>query len=367
MKTIAVVNQKGGVGKTTVSINLASALARSGKKTLLIDMDPQSHCAVGLAVPEDQIELTIYDVLISESRNEPIRLSEILWEITDNFELAPSSIDLAAFEQQTAGIAERENCLKSVLDKVKDRYDYVVIDCPPAVSLATFNALFASTDVVVPVETGYFSLHGLSKQLETLQVISNRTGRGLNVKVLASMYDIRTKMAREILGELRSLFSDKMFKTTVNFNTKIKEAASFGQPISEYDPSSKGQVDFHELAEEIVRNEVKEQRHGLVNSLASELEKISSSADELLESSKPAIPATSEKPAIKAVKSATEQGEELQLAIEVMEGAAHIAQGTKNNFHNLTCYRNTHYQGDWRFAPLNIAPATHHSMKLGFC
>jgi len=289
MKTIAVVNQKGGVGKTTVSINLASALAASGQKTLLVDMDSQSHCAVGLAVPEDQIELTIYDVLISESRTEPIRLSEIIWEINENFELAPSSLDLAAFEQQTTGIAEREKCLKSVLDKVSDRYDYVVIDCPPAVSLPTFNALFAATDVVVPVETGYFSLHGLSKQLETLQVISKRTGRGLNVKVLASMYDIRTKMAREILAELKKHFAKKMFKTIVNFNTKIKEAASLGQPVGEYDSASKGTSDFKSLAEEIMGDGAKLQRQDLVNSLADQLEAITTSADELLEQTKPVV------------------------------------------------------------------------------
>ncbi|GAG85145.1 unnamed protein product, partial [marine sediment metagenome] len=154
MRRIAVVNQKGGCGKTTVSINLASALAEAGQKTLLVDMDPQSHCAVGLAVPEEQIEQSIYDVLISNSRNEPIKLTEILWQIGDRLELAPASIDLSAFEQQMVGIVERECCLKAVLDEMKDEFDYVIIDCPPAVSLLTFSALRAATDVIVPVETG---------------------------------------------------------------------------------------------------------------------------------------------------------------------------------------------------------------------
>src|SRR3972149_4134743 len=129
MRTIAVVNQKGGCGKTTVSINLASALAQIGKKVLLVDMDPQSHCAVGLAVPEEQIEQSIYDVLISKSRNEPIRLTEIHWQINDGLELAPASIDLSAFEQQMAGIPERECCLKEAVDEVKNDYDYILIDC----------------------------------------------------------------------------------------------------------------------------------------------------------------------------------------------------------------------------------------------
>lgn len=167
MRTIAIVNQKGGCGKTTIAINLASTLAARGLRTLLVDMDSQSHCAVGLAVPEEQIEQSIYDILISHARGEPIKLSEILWQISEGFELAPSSIDLAAFDQQMVGMADRENSLKKVLATVNKEYDYAVIDCPPSVNLLTFNAIRAATDIVVPVEMGYFSLHGLSKQLET--------------------------------------------------------------------------------------------------------------------------------------------------------------------------------------------------------
>ena len=306
MRTIAVVNQKGGCGKTTVSINLASALAEKGKRTLLVDMDPQSHCAVGLAVPEEQIEQSIYDVLISNSRNEPIKLTEILWQISNGLELAPSSIDLSAFEQQMTGIPERESSLKSVLEKMKGEFDFAIIDCPPAVSLLTFNALMAATDVIVPVETGYFALHGLSKQLETLNILCERGNQQVNVKVLASMYDIRTKMAREILAELRNHFAEKMFKTIVNFNTKIKEAASFGQPITEYDPSSKGQADFRALAEEVISAEARPPQRAAVESLSEQLKAISSTAEELLqtanqpiktvETEKPKMPETPEMP-----------------------------------------------------------------------
>ena len=289
MRTIAIVNQKGGCGKTTISINLASALAEAGQKILLVDMDPQSHCAVGLAVPEQQIEQSIYDVLISRSRNEPIKLTEILWQITDKLELAPASIDLSAFEQQMAGIPERECCLRDAIEGVKNDYDYTIVDCPPAVGLLTFNALRAATDVIVPVETGYFALHGLSKQLETLSILCKRCSQHVEVRVLASMYDIRTKMAREILAELREHFSDKMYTTIVNFNTKIKEAASFGQPISEYDPASKGQKDFEMLAQEVIGSGVAEQRHEFVNSLADQLESISATADELIRAADPPI------------------------------------------------------------------------------
>ncbi len=291
MRTVAVVNQKGGCGKTTVAINLASALAELGKKVLLVDMDPQSHCAVGLAVPEEQIEQSIYDVLISRSRNEPLRLTEILWQIGENLELAPASIDLSAFEQQMVGIADRELCLKNVLDDVTEEYDFAVVDCPPAVGLLTFNALRAATDVLVPVETGYFALHGLSKQLDTLSILCKRCQQQVAVRVLASMYDIRTKMAREILAELRSHFSDRMFKTIINFNTRIKEAASFGQPINEYDPASKGQQDFRSLAQEVIGGEERLQAKSkrLVDSLADQLEAIGSSANELLKSANPAV------------------------------------------------------------------------------
>ena len=289
MRTIAVVNQKGGCGKTTVAINLASALAGEGQRVLLVDMDPQSHCAVGLAVPEEQIEQSIYDVLISKSRNEPMKLSEILWQISDRLELAPASIDLSAFEQQMAGIADRECCLKNILNDAKSDYDFAIIDCPPAVGLLTFNALRAATDVIVPVETGYFALHGLSKQLETLNILCRRCNQQVDVRVLASMYDIRTKMAREILAELRNHFGDKMFKTVVCFNTKIKEASSFGQPIGEYDSTSKGNKDFHSLAEEVLGSQARQQRHEYVNSLTSQLESISATADELLQTTKPPI------------------------------------------------------------------------------
>ena len=305
MRTIAVINQKGGCGKTTVSINLASALADEGKRTLLIDMDPQGHCAVGLAVPDEQIEQGIYDVLLSSRRGEPIKLTEVLWEISDNFELAPASIDLAAFEQQTNGMTDRENCLKDVLAAVAKDFDYVIVDCPPAVNLLTFNALRASTDVIVPVETGYFSLHGLSRQLDTLSILCKQCSQHINVMVLASMYDIRTKMGREILAELRKNFAGRMFWTVVNFNTKLKEAASLGQPICEYDPASRGHKDFQGLAQELIATDTlveqkkiavvvdkhepviqasiqAKERKEIIEELDNNLESISSSAQELL-------------------------------------------------------------------------------------
>jgi chromosome partitioning protein len=295
MRTIAIVNQKGGCGKTTVSINLASTLAKAGKKTLLVDMDSQGHCAVGLAIPEEQIEQSIYDVLISTADDRPMHIDEVLWEICEGLELAPASIDLAALEQQMAGVNGREDCLKKVLARLDGKYDFVVIDCPPAVGLLTLTALRAATDVIVPAETGYFSLHGLSRQLDTLSVLCRQCNQELNVKVLASMYDVRTKMAREILGELRKLFGERMFKTVVNFNTKLKEAASLGQPISEYDPISKGYKDFQALVSEIVGEEASGQTRAMVDSLSKQLDAISASAEQLLASVAPAASAEARK------------------------------------------------------------------------
>ena len=213
---------------------------------------------------------------------------------------------------------DRELCLKKVLDSIKNEYEFVVIDCPPAVGLLTFNALRAATDVIVPVETGYFSLHGLSKQLETLAILCQRCSHNVNVKVLASMYDIRTKMAREILGELRKHFGDKMFKTVVNFNTKLKEAASFGQPISEYDPASKGHKDFQELVKEIRNGQPEQQRRQIIESLSEKLESISATADELLARAKPKVapPDASRIKSIEPPKQRTQQMEPVGVRTE---------------------------------------------------
>lgn len=252
MRTIAIINQKGGCGKTTTSINLAACLARLGQKTLLVDMDPQGHCGVGLAVPEEQIERTIYDALIDENDGKVAKVSEVVWQIASDFDLAPSNIKLAGFEQVFAGRIGREDRLKVALDGVRANYQWAILDCPPSVGLLTFNALRACDEVIVPVETGFFSLHGLTKMMETLELMKERCSNEILVRVLPTLYDTRTKLAREVLSELRSKFRDYLMESTVNFNTKLKEAASFGQPITEYDPGSRGYKDFVNLARELM-------------------------------------------------------------------------------------------------------------------
>ena len=252
MRTIAIINQKGGCGKTTTSINLAACLARLGQKTLLVDMDPQGHCGVGLAVPEEQIERTIFDTLIQDVDGKPAKISEVVWQIASDFDLAPSNIKLSAFEQIFAGREGREDRLAKALATAGSTYQWCIVDCPPSVGLITFNALKACDEVVVPVETGYFSLHGLAKMMETLEVMKDRCGREILIRVLPTLYDTRTKLAREVLSELRAKFRDYLMESTVNFNTKLKEAASFGQPITEYDPGSRGYKDFVNLARELM-------------------------------------------------------------------------------------------------------------------
>ena len=255
MRTIAIINQKGGCGKTTTAINLSACLARLGHKTLLVDMDPQGHCATGLAVPEDQVEKTIFDCLLGPADSdgdEPTRIDQTTWQIATGFDLSPSNIRLAGFEQVYAGRTGRESRLAEALDAVQDRYAWCIVDCPPGVGLLTFNALVACDEVIIPVETGYFSLHGLSKMLETLEDLRDKIGKDIIVRVLPTLYDTRTKLAREVLAELRGKFRDVLTKSTVNFNTKLKEAASFGQPITEYDPGSRGYKDFANLARELM-------------------------------------------------------------------------------------------------------------------
>ena len=253
MRIIAVANQKGGCGKTTIVINLAACLAREGQRVLALDLDPQGHCALGLAVPEEQIELSIANVLEKTHDGGEPDLSRATWQISSNFDLVPSRTDLARMEQKFAGVENRREYLRRILDTVCDRYDVVLIDTPPNIGFLTESAIHAATDIIVPVDTGYFSLQGLSKQLDTIRELRADEERPVTVRVLANLYDVRTKLGREILAELRKRHADAMLTSFINFNTKLKESTSLGQPVTEYDPSSMGCRDFVNLAREIIR------------------------------------------------------------------------------------------------------------------
>lgn len=252
MRVIAIANQKGGCGKTTIVINLAACLAREGQRTLAVDLDPQGHCALGLLVPEEQVEVSIADVLLSEGSPDPIDLGRVTWQISSHFDLIPSKTDLSKLEQKLAGVQGREQKLARVLDAARDKYDFVLIDTPPTIGFLTQSALTAADEIMVPVDTGYFSLHGLSKQLDTIAEMKEIAGRSPTVRIVANLYDVRTKLAREILAELRKRHGGSMFAGFINFNTKLKESTSLGQPITEYDPASSGCRDFVKLARELI-------------------------------------------------------------------------------------------------------------------
>ncbi len=252
MRIIAIANQKGGCGKTTLTINLAACLAREGRRTLAIDLDPQGHCALGLAVPEEQIEVSIAQVLRAEPGAEAPDMGRVIWQISSNFDLIPSKVELSKLERELAGVENREQRLLRALRGLEQRYDFVIIDTPPTIGFLTESALFAADEVIVPVDTGYFSLHGLAKQLETIRGMRAAWDKALTLRIIANHYDVRTKLGREILAEMRKRHGDAMFSAFINFNTKLKESASLGQPITEYDPSSVGCRDFVRFARELI-------------------------------------------------------------------------------------------------------------------
>lgn len=279
MRTITVANQKGGCGKTTVAINLSASLARESRRVLLVDLDPQAHCALGMAVPEEQIDLSILDCLLPQDDGEPLELSRITWQIAPNLDLAPSRANLATLEPRLGTLEEADVLLSNVLEANVGRYDYCVIDCPPHLGLLMKNGLRAADEVIIPVDTGYFSLHGLTQQLGAIDLLSERYGRKPAVRVLANQYDVRTKLAREILAELRKRYHDIVYDTVVNFNTKLKEGASFGQPITEFAPTSMGARDFEQLARELMSHETAE---AASPDILEHIEKLAADADRLL-------------------------------------------------------------------------------------
>lgn len=250
MRTVAIINQKGGSGKTTTAINLAAALARLDRRTLLADLDPQSHGALGLGIPEDHLDLTIADAMLQPTER-PIDWSRLLWRVARNLDLAPSSARLAGLEAARGGLADREDRdlrLVGVLARLADQYDWCLIDCPPAVGLLTFNALRAADLVLIPVETAFFALHGAQKQIAAIKALARRMGAPTPYHVLPTMHDPGSTLAEDVLAQIHARMGEHLVPVVIRHDRKLKEAASLGLPVNEFDPDSDGAADYAALA-----------------------------------------------------------------------------------------------------------------------
>jgi chromosome partitioning protein len=254
VRIVSIANQKGGCGKTTSAINLSACLAHKGRKVLLIDMDPQGHSAIGLNININELKKTVLNTLCN-SNDAKVVLNDVTIKVDDNFDIAPSNISLSTFEQHLSMVQGRETKLKEAIDGLYQIYDYIIIDCPPSLGLLTFNSLIASTEVIVPIEMSLFSLHGTSRLLEIVTLVREKTGHEIRIKVIPTMYDKRTRISKEVLQDIKNHFKDSMFRTVVNTNVKLKEAASFGRSIVDYDRKAKGFSDYMALAEEVIAEE----------------------------------------------------------------------------------------------------------------
>ncbi len=248
-KIISIANQKGGVGKTTTSVNISACLALAGKKVLLIDADPQGNATSGVGGKKD-VEKSTYDLIIHQEE-----LANVVQKsAVENLDLCASNINLAGAEVELVSQISRETKLKQVLEPVKQEYDYIIIDCPPSLGLVTLNALTASDSVLVPIQCEYYALEGLGQLMSTIDLVQKHLNQKLDIEgVVLTMYDARTNLSRQVIEEVKKYFKNKVYKTIIPRNVKLSEAPSYGLPISMYDKKSEGSRAYTALANEIIR------------------------------------------------------------------------------------------------------------------
>ena len=251
-KIFAFSNQKGGVGKTTTAINLAAYVARLGKKTLLVDFDPQGNATSGFGIEKNQLEANCYDLLMNEATAEQV----ILPTMIDNLSIIPSNIDLAAAEVDLVTIPFRESAMKRALAPIVPNYDYIFIDCPPSLGLITLNALTASDAVIIPIQSEFFALEGLAQLMNTIKIVKQRLNPSLYINgVILPMYDKRTTMSKQVTADIYKFFGDKVYPIPVQRNIKLVESPSFGVPIALHAPHSNGALAYEALAQQFLTRE----------------------------------------------------------------------------------------------------------------
>lgn len=250
-KVIAILNQKGGVGKSTTTINLGAALGEMGKQVLLIDLDPQGNTSSGLGIEKSELDRCVYDVLIDEDTS---LTDVIIPDVCEGLDVAPATINLAGAEVELVSEMARENRLKEAVGSVRGKYDYVFVDCPPSLGLLTVNALVAADKLLIPIQCEFYALEGVTKLLDSMKRVKTYLNPSLDIfGVLLTMYDGRTTLSKQVASEVRGFFDKLVFDAVIPRSVKVSEAPSFGQPITEYDPNGKGAQAYRNLAKEVIR------------------------------------------------------------------------------------------------------------------